>query len=294
MGTQVKQKSKSGERVNPARDIEALPPGTRSIVRTCEILNLLGNSSEGVTVTEVGKALRLPKSSAHRYLNVLELQRFVERDQKRRYRLGNGVLSLQSRQTELLVQRAQPFMEALRDRYNETVNLGVLSRNRIVYLAVLESTKSVRHVVRKGEEDFVHSTALGKAIAANLSERDVLELLARTGMERMTTKTITELALLMRELATVRSNGYAIDDGENEEEARCVAVSIPQLNLPAAISVSGVASRFPLSLVPEVAESLMQSAAEISGISASALPKDDPKAPGQPVKSKRKKRSKKS
>jgi IclR family acetate operon transcriptional repressor len=246
--------------------------GTRSIVRTCDILRLVGGAADGLTVTEVGLAVGLPKSSAHRYLAVLESQRFVERDGHNKYRLGLGILSLQSRQTESLVQRARPLMEAIRNQFNETVNLGVLSRNRVVYLEILESTKGVRHSAQKGDEDFVHSTALGKAIAARMSEREVLELLARTGMERRTGKTITDPRLFLKGLAAVRTRGYALDDGENEPEARCVAVLIPGLSVPAALSVSGVAARFPLSEIPQAAAALKDAASQLSAEPASASP----------------------
>lgn len=272
----MSRRAKSGnapkETVRRGRVVDEAVAGTRSIIRTCEMLRVVGGSADGLTVTEVGLALGLPKSSAHRYLAVLEMQRFVERDRQNKYRLGLGMLSLHARQTEMLVQRARPLMEAIRGHFNETVNLGVLSRSRIVYLEILESTKGVRHSARKGDEDFVHSTALGKAIASSLSEREVLELLAKTGMPRHTSKTITDPTLFLRELTSVRNRGYAVDDAENEEEARCVAVLIPGMSVPAAISVSAVAARFPVSAIPEVAKALKNAAAELSGVPPAEVP----------------------
>lgn len=262
MAKRTAEQEKPEKKADSRSDQDALP-GTQSIVRTCQILRLVGSSGDGVTVTEVSKAVGLPKSSAHRYLKVLEAQRLVERDEDATYRVGLGLLILQSRRADLLVQRARPLMEALRDQFDETVNLGVLSRDRIVYLDILESTKNIRHAGEKGAEDFIHSTALGKAIAASMSDRDVLELLVKTGMERRTAKTITEPAVFLRELTEVRKKGYAVDDGENEEEARCVAVLIPGLSTPAALSISGVASRFPHSTVAKVADALKTAAAQL-------------------------------
>lgn len=227
------------------------------------MLNLLAGADDGLTVTEVGLRLGLPKSSAHRYLSVLEAYQFAERDNHNRYRIGLGMLLLQSRRAELLVQYAQPYMENLRDQFGETVNLGILSRNRIACVALMESTKSVRHSVRRGDEEPLHSTALGKAVAASLSEREVLELLVEAGMERRTSKTITDPSAFLEVLKEVREKGYAVDDGENEEEARCVAVLIPGLNIPAAISVSGVASRFSMSEVKAVAQALKDVVAQL-------------------------------
>ena len=248
--------------------------GTRAIVRTCEVLRIVASAADGISITELAKSVGLPKSSAHRYLGVLESQGFVERDGLNRYRLGLGLLSLQSRQSELILHRARPFLEAIRDRFNETVNLGTLAGHRIIYLEILESTRGVRHSAKKGDEDFVHSTALGKAIASGMSEREVLELLAKTGMERRTKKTIVDPGPFLRELQTIRAKGYAVDDGENEEDARCVAVLIPNMSVPCAISVSGVAARFPVSALPEVALALRQAATEMTSTS---LPRLSPK-----------------
>src|ERR1700733_482485 len=167
--------------------------GSRSVARTCAILRLIGRGGdEGVTLVDVAAATELPKSSAHRYLQVLEGEGFIERDlRSSRYRLGVGFMSLQSGHIDRLIQRTRPFLISIRDRFDETVNLGMLVGHQIVYLDILESPRAMRLAARKGDTEGIHSTALGKVVAAKLPDRDVLELLRRTGMPRLTPFTIT-------------------------------------------------------------------------------------------------------
>lgn len=244
--------------------------GTRAIRRTCLIVREVAAAGVvGASLPDLVAATAMPKSSVHRYLEVLVQQRFVERDaQSGTYRLGAHLVSLGSNEAQLLAQRARPFLERLRDRFDETVNLGVLSGDSIVYLDILESPRTVRLAAKPGDRDFVHSTALGKAIAAVLPKEDVLKLLQRTGMPRRTANTITNVQDLMQHLELVRHQGYALDDQENDLEGRCVAVAIPAPRVHYAISVSGITSRFPMSKAVEAAREIRE---VILGFSAASM-----------------------
>ena len=236
----------------------------RAVERVCSVLNLLQESPDGVSLMEVAAATGLPKASAFRYLWTLESHRYVERDRATGlYRFGLAFLPLQARQLGLLRQRALPHMEKLRDEYGETVNLGLLDGNRVIYLEIVESPKSVRLAARPGDRDALHSTALGKAIASSLPAARVRDILAAEGMPAATPKTITDPAVYLRELQVVRREGYALDNGENEPDGRCVAVPVSSLGLPAALSLSAPAARLPLRRVSEVATALAHTASRI-------------------------------
>lgn len=266
MTSRVKHKV-GGRSAPPPNDEGDELAGTRSIRRTCLILRLIGQAADtGVGLHEIAQASLLPKSSAHRYLLVLEREGFIERDTvSQRYKLGLAFLALRVRQGDWLVERAAPLLEAVRDKWNESVNLGILLGDFVVYLDIIESPRAVRLAARRGDRDYIHSTALGKAIAATLPDSSVLAILNATGMPRRTERTITEPRMFLSELAKVRAVGYAVDDRENEDEGRCIAVFVPGLGAPVAISVSGVASRFAMARVGEVARTLMRVAAELSG-----------------------------
>lgn len=240
----------------------------RAVDRVCAILNLLQQSVDGVSMGEVAEITKLPKSSAFRYLWTLQKHRYVESDPiTGLFRLGLGFVGMQSRQLEVLRERARPYLEKLRDCFDETTNLGILDGDTVVYLDVLECRRSVRLAVSRGDRDALHSTALGKAIAAHLPDARVREILRKSGMPRSTANTITTIDGFRKELANVRANGYAVDDAENELDGRCVAVPLQGTRLPAAISLSAPAARFPAQDVPKVAAELMDIAHNIAAVS---------------------------
>ncbi|WP_435119111.1 IclR family transcriptional regulator [Amycolatopsis thermoflava] len=237
----------------------------RAVERVCLILNLLQESVDGITLNEVAQTTGLPKSSAFRYLWTLEHHRYVERDEiNGLFRLGLGFVGMQSRHLEILRERARPSLEELRDEFGETANLGLLDGDHIIYIEIVESRRGVRLAASRGDRDPLHSTALGKAIAAHLPAERVKTLLATTGMPSRTSSTITSPDDFMAELALVRKNGYAIDNCENEVDGRCVAAPLLGTHLPAAISVSGPSPRFSVQDAKKVAKKLIQVAAGIA------------------------------
>nr|WP_199433247.1 IclR family transcriptional regulator [Qaidamihabitans albus] len=237
----------------------------RAVERVCSILNLLQESIDGVSLIEVGQATDLPKSSAFRYLWTLEAHRYVERDEQTGlYRLGLGFVGMQSRHLEVLRERARPWLENLRDEFEETTNLGLLDGDHIIYVDIVESRNKVRLAASRGDRDPLHSTALGKAIAAQLPEARVRDLLERTGMEQHSANTITSIEAYLDELAKVRRLGYAVDNGENASDGRCVAAPLLGTHLPAALSISAPSARFTLKDVEKAAKVLIDVADQIT------------------------------
>jgi IclR family transcriptional regulator, acetate operon repressor len=233
----------------------------RAAERVLDILDVLQGASDGVTLGGLAWAARLPKSSAFRYLATLEARGYVVRDGGGdTYRLGLAFQPLRPRDLALLAAAARPHLEELCDRFGETINLGVLDGTRVAYLDVVESPRAVRFAARRGGRDPVHSSALGKAIAANLGDAEVRRILAVEGMPARTARTITDPEQFLQELATVRARGHATDNGENEEGGSCVGVDLAGCRLPAALSLSAPSARLEPGQVQEVAAALRRAA----------------------------------
>ena len=236
----------------------------RAVVRVMDILDLLQDSPEGRSLIEISNAVDLPRSSVYRYLSTLETRGYVQRDGATgNYRFGLAFLPSHGRHLEVLAARARPVMKELRDRLGETINLGILDGNRVVYLEILESNKAVRLAARRGDRDPIHSTALGKAIASRISSDAVTAILAAEGMPKRTSKTLTDEAGYLAELDNVRAQGYALDLGANEEEGRCIAVPFSNSRVLAAISLSAPAARMEDGLMTSIAVELMAAASRI-------------------------------
>ena len=229
----------------------------RSVLRVLDILDLLRQRPGGATLRELAEATDMPKSSVFRYLATLESRGYVERIEKDgAFRLSAAFISTEAHHLELLANRARPRMEELRDRFGETVNLAVLDDTRIIYLEIVESRRSMRWVVAKGDREHLHSTALGKAVAMVLDDEEISSILETEGMPARTDRTIGDPGEFLREIARARIDGYAIDDEENEQGGRCVAVPIRGSSPKAALSLSAPTSRLSIADAEGVARVL--------------------------------------
>lgn len=241
-----------------------------TVTKALEILDLFANAPDGLSLTQIAEATKLPKSSVFRYLGTLEQFHYLERDEKtERYQLGLKLFQLGSLVTSRLDLRntAVPIMWQLHKRFGETVNLAVPRNDKVVYLEVLESNDVIRMASTVGGEEFMYATALGKAILAQLPPEAVEDHLALP-LKPLTERTVTDVSTLLKELEQIRSQGYAIDDREGNLQARCIGAAIHDYHgrVVAAISISGPESR----LTPEnariIGPELAQASAKISAL----------------------------
>lgn len=212
----------------------------RSVQRVCDILDLVQAASGGLSLMDFAEATELPKSSVFRYLSTLEQRGYVERDDSGDYRMG---ISLNGDRLEALSRRLLPQLVAMRDRFGETVNLGLLDGSRVAYLEIVESRASIRNAPRAGEREYVHATALGKILATRLTTAQVEAILRQEGMPALTTHTIVDPVAYLAEVERTRQRGYGLDDEENEIGGRCIAVLVPGTTLPVAVSLSAPTGR---------------------------------------------------
>jgi DNA-binding IclR family transcriptional regulator len=235
--------------------------------RALAILDALGSRQGDSSLSELCAELHLHKSTLHRLIMVLEGQRLVDKNADTgRYRLGLKLFELGSKAIASLDLReqARPYLKLIQRDTEETVNLAVLDQGEVLYIAKIEPQRNLRMAAHVGHRFAAYCTALGKAILAELSEEEVDSILRSCEMKVRTPNTITSPLILKDELRIIRARGYAIDDEENDEGARCVGVAVRDQNgrPVAAISVSGPASRMTKSKVPAVAKVLIQYCAE--------------------------------
>jgi len=132
------------------------------------------------------------------------------------------------------------------------------------YVAQVQpSSNFMRMFTEVGRRTMPHTTAVGKAILADRTERDVRALLQRTGMPRRTEHTITSPDEFVADLERTRKQGYAVDDGEQEVGVRCVAVAVPGAPRPMALSMSGPVTRMTDDVVERAAPMLHEAARQI-------------------------------
>lgn len=236
--------------------------------RALDLLDALGETGS-LSLTEASARTGVNKATAYRILTNLEARGYVTRDgATARYSLGLHLAHLGARMAQGLDLRrqARPLLEALQASSAETANLGVPGEDGIIYIDIVQSERGLRMAATVGARDDYHSTALGKAMLADLPPERVDRLLAGARLERKTANTITRADLLRAELRRIRERGYAIDDEENEVGARCVSAPIfgGDGGVIGAVSVSGPSSRLPVQRLPELADDVRAVSREIS------------------------------
>jgi IclR family transcriptional regulator, acetate operon repressor len=101
---------------------------------------------------------------------------------------------------------------------------------------------------------------------ALLDEEAVLEIATATGLPAKTPHTIADPAALLRDLATVRRRGYAIDDEEDNEGVFCVGSAVLDHagGCLGAISVTGLKLDLPAWRIEQLGETVREHALRIS------------------------------
>ena len=239
----------------------------RSVTRALRSLELIGEAGE-LGVTELGRRLGVHKATASRLAATLAERGFVERDPAtERYRLGFALVALAgSAMSNLdLVRTARPLLEELADRTHETVNLGVLSGDAVVYLDQVTGTRSVVTVNWVGRRTGLHDTSNGKVLLAFAAEADVDRILSRP-LERATERTVTDPAELRAQLEVVRERGWAQTLEELEDGLNAVAAPVHDADgtVVAALSVSGPAFRMRSVDLPRIARLAVDAADAVS------------------------------
>jgi len=206
-------------------------------------------------VTAIGRALGIPKSTAHRLLAALAGRGFVERSDDGGYRPGIAlaVLGAAVLENEPVVMAARPVLEA--EAGEETLFLAAARAGKILVLDKQEGSAFLRASPRIGAEIPVHATAIGKLYLA-LAPEEVRGFDEQ--LEQHTPHTLTDGGALRREIERVAARGWA----ENCEEwiHGLAGVAAPVLSggrLMAALAVTGPVSRFREHDRAEIAERIV-------------------------------------
>lgn len=262
------QKPGSGAIVSSAtspRMLAARHPGSvQSLDRAFELLEHLADANGVAGITQLTMMSGLPLPTVHRLLRSLITSGYVRQGTARRYSLGPRLIRLGRVAGQALGFGIQAHLDTLAKATGETSNLALLDADEVVYIAQAPSRYSMRMFTEVGRRVHAHCTGVGKALLAQLSDDQVLALVARTGMPASTASTITDASILIEELGRIRRDGYAIDNEEQEVGVRCMAAAIPGSLANAAISVSGPPARLDAEAIERIIPLLKKTADDVA------------------------------
>jgi len=223
-------------------------PSVQVIGRIINLLEILANREDAMSLKEVSAKSGLHPSTAHRILNDLVIGRLVERPSAGSYRLGMRLLELGNLVKARLNVRDAALgpMRELHKITQQPVNLSMRQGDEIVYVERAFSERSGMQVVRAiGGRAPLHLTSVGKLFLACDDPQRLRAYATRTGLSGHTRNSITQLGMLERELSKARQYGIARDNEELELGVRCMAAGIydDQSRLIAGLSISSPADR---------------------------------------------------
>ena len=222
-------------------------------------------------VTELSIAAGLNKTTVFRQLNTLASLGYVKKEENtEKYVLSFKLLEVAGMMLQHSDMRnmAHPFLEDLAAQTGETVHLVQREGVSIIYIDKVEPTvNSVRMVSRVGMRQPLYCTAVGKALLAELTDREIGLIWENSDIQPLTPHTFVNFDDFKNELNRVRLSGYAVDNEENELGVRCVAVSLRDYTGQArhAISISAPLSRMSYERLCDISSKLMQIKSEFSG-----------------------------
>lgn len=219
-----------------------------AIDRALTILEVLSQSRNGLTNSEISRRLKLPKSTLSYILRTLKQRGYLQRDDSLgKYRISTKLFSVGSHALRGLELHdvAYPLLQDLVEKTGLAGHLAILDGHEAVYIERIDKPGFIRINTWVGRRMDVHCTSVGKALIAHLPQQAVEAIVRDRGLAKHTAKTITTLNHLLRDLAYVRSNGYALDDGENNLDVVCIAAPIFNIEgrTVAAVGLTGTESQ---------------------------------------------------
>ena len=243
--------------------------GTSSLRKAIGVLKCFSEEHNELSMTEVAEALRLPLGTASRILNALVEEKFLERNERdKRYRLGVYCLKMGNiaKISGSLRLCALPFMEKLRERFNETVNMYIREGQTRVCYAQCEAISSLKRSVPIGSRYPLTAGAPGRCLLAWMPHDFITE--AIRDIFPFTENTITDKGKIHAILEQTKREGYAISHSERESGVTAVAVPIFDAinSVCASICISGPEFRFTKEIVAEMISALRDTSSELSEI----------------------------
>lgn len=200
-----------------------------SLARGLSVLDVVAAANAPIGITDISRELNLAKGSVSRLVATLVQAGYLTRNQAtRKYELGIRLWELGSRAISRIEIHgvARPVLEDIHERTGETVHLSVLSsEGAMVFLDMLEATRSIRPTFKLGDHTPAHCVANGKALLACMSPRQRDDLLTDR-LRLYTDTTIKTKAQLLEALEEVRQAGYAINRGEYRPDVSGVAAAV--------------------------------------------------------------------
>lgn len=200
---------------------------------------------ESATVTEIAEMIDLPVSSVYNYVQTLEDENYIV-SENGNYRLAAKWAHLgdQVKEQYPVYREGHQPVKTLANETELTANLVVEEEGKGYYLMSEAGSQGLENYSFTRKEEYLHSTAAGKAILSQFSKEEVKNWVRNHGLPQETDKTITNLDELYQEINKSKEQGYTINKGENTNGIWAIGIPIRNSNkCYTSLSLSGSISQ---------------------------------------------------
>jgi DNA-binding IclR family transcriptional regulator len=226
----------------PAANLENSP-----VVKALRLIAHLADAREPVPLSELTRALVLPKATIHRLAGLLEAVGYLQKNPLTlRYSLGAQFEEVARAARRSCGAHRRRLMNELSGRLGVRTNFAVLKAGRMIEW--LESSSPARIDSKPHSHRPAHCCASGKLLLAFAPPELRERFLAAAPFRPFTRSTITAADTLRRELAAIRRRGWAEDNQEFMQGITCLAVPVRDRSgsVVAGLAVMAPAHDFPL------------------------------------------------
>jgi len=201
----------------------------RSVAKAMELLQLLSDAGEPMTLTDISSRAGLPKSTAFGLLTTMRDHDVITQHADGKYALGLRLFEHGCRASAFwnVSSLARPYLAHLVDETGGSAMLSTYENGHIVALDQAEGRDSLRVVSAPGARLPLHCTSQGKIVLAHMSESEAAKLLSRAApLTPFTPHTETDAAALLASLPACREAGFAVENGEYKIGLRSISAPV--------------------------------------------------------------------
>ncbi len=223
----------------------------RAASRTIDLFEAFATIRRPMTVSELARVLKIPVSSCFTIIRTLETRGYLYSTPPGTSFYPTSRLYLASQditKSDPVLSSVGDTVRHLRDESGETAMFGKLSRNKVILLAVEVPPGPSRYMPQVGDMRPVYATSIGKALLGSLPDAARDKILSQIELERLTRKTITDLAQLKRDLDLSRRRGWYVNAEETIPDMTSLAVPLTLRGEYYALAVSGPSVRIKANL----------------------------------------------
>ena len=218
-----------------------------ALEKTFEILDYMSTAEDGVSLSEISKALRIPKTTVFRIMATMQQWNYVEKTfEQEKYRLGKALIKMGQHAAADVDMReiALPHINKLAKETGESTNLGILYEAAALTLANAKG-EDFYLISRLIPTSALNCSSMGKLFLSEFTAEELEEYFQSEKPEKRTIHSVTTLEGYLELKKEIQRDGIAYDKEEYEYGLTCIGAPIRNKEdaIVAAISISGPTSR---------------------------------------------------